>query len=360
MTKNSFFHLPISCPDFEFYEKAKKNWDAVAKPIDGLGDFEDLICRIAAMQETTHPILNQKTLVVFCSDNGVVEEGVSQCGPEVTAQVACNLGQGTSSACCLAKSVGADVLPVDVGICGDVTFPGVKNRRIKSGTENFLKAPAMTERELLRALEIGIETVFELADKGVNLIATGEMGIGNTTTATACLCATLGIDSETVTGRGAGLDDDGLRRKKEVISEGIRKYSSRFVAASTESERCFEILRCLGGFDIAALCGTYIGCAVYKIPVVIDGVISATAALMAERIVPGAKNYMIASHSGREKGNERILRELGLKHVIEGNMALGEGTGALMVLPLLDAALYFYNNGLRFADSEIDSYERFV
>jgi len=185
------------------------------------------------------------------------------------------------------------------------------------------------------------------------------MGIGNTTTSTAVLCALLGMDSEAVTGRGAGLDDAGLDRKKEVIRAGIEKFKDNFEICGNEAERAFEILRCLGGLDIAAMCGAYIGGGIYGVPIVIDGVISSVAAILAERMRPGCNRFMIASHAGREAGNVIALKALGKSPYINGNMALGEGTGALMLIPLIDSAMYFYQNGIRFDECGIDDYERY-
>lgn len=357
MTKEEL--LAIELPEYkkDIRLKAKKSWDTIAKPLDGLGDFEALVCDIAAIQGQLLPRVNNRVLLVFCADNGIVEEGVSQSSQEITTQVAVSLGKGVSSACCLAKSTNTEVIPVDIGINSDEAIPGVMNCKVAKGTRNFLKEAAMTEEDVLQAISTGIELVGKMDKK--NLIATGEMGIGNTTTATAVLCTLLDIDSNLVTGRGAGLDDSGLEKKKSVISAGIDRYREVFAKIGNESERAFEILRCLGGLDIAAMCGVFIGGAMYGVPVVIDGVISAVSALTAELIVPGCKDYMIASHAGREIGTGLVLEKLGKKPYINGNMALGEGTGALMLIPLIDSALYFYKNGIRFENCGIENYERY-
>lgn len=359
MTKQELFDLTITDIDKDLFLKAKNQWDHISKPLDGMGDFEEIICRIAAIQKNVHPDISNRTLLVYCSDNGIVGRGVSQSEQDITFKVAQTLAAGTSSACCLAKRVNTSVLPIDIGINSDMRIPGVRDCKVASGTQDFLMEPAMTEEEVLRAIETGIRMVCEQKNKGTGLIATGEMGIGNTTTSAAVLSALLNIDSESTVGRGAGLDDNGLEKKKTVVREGIARYREIFDNAADEKNRGFEILRYLGGLDIAAMCGTFIGGALYGIPIVIDGVISAVSALLAQIMVPGTKEYMIASHSGKEKGTGIVLGELGLKPFIGGNMSLGEGTGALMMISLLDNALFFYINGSRFEDAGIEDYERF-
>ena len=215
----------------------------------------------------------------------------------------------------------------------------------------------MTTEEALNAIEAGIECVKELKDKGYGITATGEMGIGNTTTSTALMCALTGVSPEEYTGRGSGLTDEGLKRKLQVIKEGLARYAGKGRADSPEE--AFEVLCCLGGLDIAALAGVFIGGALYGMPVVVDGLISAAAALAAERIVPGCREYMLASHAGREKGAGLILDELSLRPVIHADLALGEGTGAVMLFPLLDMACALYSDGTAFEETSIEKYERY-
>ena len=344
-------------PDETIFRKIKENWDSVSKPIDGLGDFEDLLCRLGSIQGTDKPRTKNRTALIFCADNGIIEEGVSQSGKDITLAVAKALGSGISSACHLGAYAGVRILPVDIGIDSDEKIEGVLDRKVARGTKNFLKESAMTEEETLQAIETGIALVKDLKEDGTDLISTGEMGIGNTTTSTACLAALLKENSDAITGRGAGLDDAGLNRKKAVIAKALETYD--FGSCKDEKERAFEILRTLGGLDIAALVGTFLGGAIHRVPIVIDGVISATAACLAEAILPGTADYMIPSHSGRESGTALALKHLGLKPYLAGNMALGEGTGAIMLFPLLDMVLDYYSTGARFADYEIKEYERF-
>ncbi len=357
LDKRSLFEIEIERPDENIARKVKENWDKVSKPIDGLGDFENLICRIAAIKRDEWPDVSDRCAVIFCSDNGIVEEGISQSDKSITLAVAKALGNGISSACCLGKSADVKIIPVDIGIDSDEEISGVRNLKITKGTKSFMKEPAMTEEEVLSAIDAGISIVGEVSGKGVGIISSGEMGIGNTTTSAAVLSAIIGANSDEITGRGAGLDDDGLTRKRKIISDALNKYD--FSGALNEKERVFEILRTFGGLDIAAITGLFIGGAKYHVPIVIDGLISSAAAIVAEKLVPGTVDYMIPSHRGREKGNEQALKSLGLEPFINGNMALGEGTGAIMLFPLIDMAMDYYKNGARFSDYEIDEYERF-
>jgi nicotinate-nucleotide--dimethylbenzimidazole phosphoribosyltransferase len=201
--------------------------------------------------------------------------------------------------------------------------------------------------------------VKSLKEQGYTILSTGEMGIGNTTTSTALLCALLKLDPKDVTGRGAGLSDQGLLHKQEVIQKGLTRYQTEFEAKYAQREVTFQMLRCLGGLDIAGLVGVYIGGAIYHIPILLDGLISSVSALVAERLCPGVKDYMLASHKGREGGNALVLKELGLPYYIHGDMALGEGTGAVLLFPLLDTILYYYKHGSTFTKTRIEAYQRF-
>ena len=210
----------------------------------------------------------------------------------------------------------------------------------------------------MQAINAGIDTVCECSMEGYRLLAAGEMGIGNTTTSAALASALLGLDMDEVTGRGAGLSDAGLKHKKEIISEALGRY--RTEGADLRSpEYTMEMLAAVGGLDIAGMAGVFIGGAIYHIPVVIDGFISSVAALAAVRLAPGCRSCMLASHCGREPGMKKVLDELGLEPVIDAGLALGEGTGAVMLFPLLDAALALYTDGLVFDDTEVEQYERF-
>lgn len=371
LTKEELFELKIEPPNPDILRAAGRKWDGISKPIDGLGDFEKVVARIAAIEGDIQPSIDKRAAVIFCADNGVVEEGISQAGSEITTAVAKALGAGISTACTLGRSAKVDVVPVDIGIDCSETIEGVMDLKVRKGTRNFLNGPALTKEEALLAIERGMELAVDLHKKGYRALATGEMGIGNTTTSAAVLSALLHIDSDAIVGRGSGLDDSGLMRKRDVVRQGLERYGFAATEAKSEDQvtdearsgsdrlRTFDAVCALGGLDIAGLAGLCIGCAISHIPVVLDGVISSTAALVAEGLVPGVREYLIPSHEGREKGNLLALKALGLSSLIKGNMALGEGTGAIMLFPVLDVVMDYYLGGAKFDDYSIDEYKRF-
>ena len=353
MTKEKLLSIKIEKPDEKIKLLAKKKWDALAKPIDGLGMFEDAVAGIAAIKGSIDFDLSKKGLIIMCADNGIVAEGVSQTGKEVTYEVAALMGKKKSSVGIMLKDYPAEVMTVDIGIDSDDIPEGTHDKKVAKGTRNFLHEPAMTSDEVLKAIEIGMDCVKEFKDEGISIIATGEMGIGNTTTSSALLSILTGLDVKQCTGRGAGLSDEGLNRKVEVITKAVGLH---FPDGCTDA---FDALCKVGGLDIAGLTGVFIGGAIYKVPVVIDGFISMISALIAERLVPGCKDYMIASHLGKEIGMKILSEELNLHPVIHANLALGEGTGAVMLFPLLDMAMSMYMSGTNFSDTPIEEYERF-
>ena len=356
MTLQELLSIKINNPDNEIYKLSKQRWDSLAKPLDGLGDFEDIICRTASIQGKVFPETGRKALIIMCADNGIVNEGVTQTGQEVSTEVAGLMGKNKSSVGVMTKGYPLDIFVYDVGLSGD-TPSGVYDKKVCKGTQNFLSEPAMTKEECLAAIKTGIDAVEKCGDEGYGLIATGEMGIGNTTTATALLCALTGAGPESCTGRGSGLSDEGLKRKIGVIKKGLEIYTGGRIPSS--KAEVFEVLHSLGGADIAALTGVFIAGALYGIPVVIDGLISAAAALVSERLIPGCREYMLASHLGREQGMKLILKELSLKSVINAELALGEGTGAVMLFPLMDMAMSLYLSGTEFESTGVERYVRY-
>lgn len=340
-------------PDEAIQQQIKKNWDSLAKPLDGLGMFETIFARIGAMQGNIVPDIRRKAVLVMCADNGIVEEHISQSGQEVTAMVAESMGQGNSSVCKMAAAIGCEVIPVDIGINTNRVYPGVLPRKISRGTANFLRTPAMTKEQACAAINVGIELVEQCKQKGYGILGTGEMGIGNTTTSSAMAAALLGCPAERVTGRGAGLDDTGLKHKQQVIEEALQQYQ-------LQPEETLRILCCVGGLDIAGMVGVFLGGALYHVPIVIDGVISAVAAVCASRLCPGTEAYMIPSHKGKEPAAGLLLQELSLQPVLEAGLALGEGTGTVFLFSMLDVALTLYREGTTFADIALAPYERYA
>lgn len=350
--EKALFELSVEPPDEEVRRKVKENWDFIAKPLDGMGRFETLTAQIGAILGTDEIDISHKAVIVMCADNGIVEEGISQSGQEVTAVVAKEMGKGRSSVGKMAAAAGAKVIPVDIGINRREGIPGVFDRKVRCGTRNFRLRPAMTRAEALRAIFTGMEVVSECRKKGYRMLAVGEMGIGNTTTSSAVSAALLHCEADAVTGRGAGLSDEKLRHKREIIAEAVEKYG--LMDASP-----LKVLETVGGLDIAGLAGVCIGGAVFHVPIVLDGVISLTAALLAERLAPGTAGYLIPSHKGKEPAVARLTEALGLEPVIDAEMALGEGTGAVMMFVLLDTALRIYRGRTTFSDIEVEQYERY-
>lgn len=351
-TKEVLMKLNIDLPDQAIYQKVLDNWDHIAKPIDSMGRFEVLTAQIGAICGTEKINISKKAVIIMCADNGIVAEGISQSGQEVTFAVVKNMAIQKSSVGKMAALIGADTIPVDIGINHHEKIPGVLDCKICCGTRNFRKEPAMTEEEALQAICTGIRLVMDCKEKGYQILATGEMGIGNTTTSSAVATALLGCEAAQVTGRGAGLSDDKLIHKQEIIEQAIETYQLKNADA-------LQVLETVGGLDLAGLAGVCIGGALFHVPIVLDGVISMVAALVAERLVPGTKAYLIPSHKGKEPAMEKLAKKLDLSPVIDGRMALGEGTGAVMMLSLLDMALCVYQDRTTFSDIQIEQYERY-
>ena len=337
--------------DEKAMEGARKRWDSIAKPLHSLGELENMLTQIAGITGTPEVRVEKKAVVAMCADNGVVEEGVTQSGQEVTLAVAKSMARKGSSVCRMAQSIGAETIPVDIGINSEESIPGVWNCKVCSGTRNFLKEPAMTEEETVRAIATGTRLVRECKEKGYGILATGEMGIGNTTTSSAVTAALLQCEAEEVTGRGAGLTDQGLARKQQVVRTALETYDLWHADA-------FTVLQTVGGLDIAGLTGMCIGGALWHVPIVLDGVISMAAALVAERLFPGVREYLIPSHLGKEPAAVKLADALQLSPVIHAGMALGEGTGAVMMFTLLDMAMSIYGQSATFSEIEVEQYRR--
>ena len=328
-------------------ELAQYRWNHVAKPLYSLGKLEEMIVRIADIQQTADVCLSPRCVLVFCGDHGVVEEGVTQSGQEVTALVAKSIAEGTANVNLMASAAQADVFAVDMGMAQDV--PGTIRLKNAYGTENMAKGPAMTRSQAETAVQAGIDLVGQMKEKGYRLIATGEMGIGNTTASTALACALLGLEPGDIVGRGAGLSDSGLTRKQNAIERAL------FINHPDPHDP-MDMLAKVGGYEIAGMVGAFLGGMRYRVPVVIDGVISAVAALTAVRICPECRKFMLPSHMSREPAMVKIVQELGLDPIIHADMALGEGTGAVALFPLLDMAHRVYAGEHTFDDLGMDAY----
>jgi len=329
------------------YQEALRRWDAVAKPLGALGRFEEMIARIAAIEGTADVTLTPRCVVVFCADHGVVAQGVSQCGSDVTARVAASIVRGESNINRMAETADVQVRAVDMGMLSPV--PGTLDCRQGRGTADLSLGPAMTRAQAECALQAGVSQAAELQRQGFRMLAAGEMGIGNTTAAAAMACALLGKPPEAVAGRGAGLSDDGLARKIESIRRAL-------AVNRPDPADPVDVLAKVGGFELAGMAGLYLGSAVCGLPVVMDGMLSAVAALTACRICPGVRDFLLPSHESREAAGKMILEELGLSPVIRGDLALGEGTGAAMLFPLLDMAARVYQSSHTFDSLKMEAY----
>lgn len=361
--------------------EAKKHWDAIAKPIASLGLLEDEIIKIAAIKGTADPgklDISKRALLIFCADHGVVAEGVTQTDQKVTRQVAENFVQGKSTVNLLAKDAGFDVYTVDIGMntepyCGKaVGFPGyadagnegkdcapgsvcheIIDRKIARGTANLAVFPAMSRDECQKALRSGENLARDLALHGYQLLALGEMGIGNTTPTSCLISYCLDVSPEEATGRGAGLSEEGIHKKAAVVRRVVERMTDKSL------QDPYEILAEAGGFEIAGMAGAILGASKCHLPVMIDGAISAVSALMAALIDPDVKDFLLASHVSNEKSGKMALEALGLEAMLHGRLALGEGSGAVMMMPLLDMALDVYKNMGSFDQYGIRKYSRF-
>ena len=318
--------------DKEAMDAAKAHWDYTAKPVGSLGELEDIVIKLAGIQKTDRPEISKRAAIVLCADNGV------------TALMARFIAQRRSAVCLMARQANAETIAVDMGMFQRITDePRLLDRRVADGTSDFTKGPAMTREQALQAIEAGIALANECKAQGHRILATGEMGIGNTTTSSAISAVLLGRSPELVTGRGVGLSDEGLRRKQQVIAKAIE-------VNAPDPADALDVLHKLGGFDIAAMCGVFLGGALCGLPVIVDGFISSASALTAQRLCPAVKDYMLASHASAEPAASMVSDALGLTPVIHAGMRLGEGTGAVALLPLIDMALTVYNERFTYGD----------
>ena len=387
-------------PDQKAMRQARDRWDKVAMPLDGLGTLQEDLIRMAGILGDADHLLEAPRLLVMCADNGIVAAGVSQTGQEVTALVADSIACGESPSAIFAARCDCQLRVVDVGMACDARDPSVICAKVARGSRNFAQTwssvgakggrdllaqnaieisrgamtekeistagfcsdgsieihrGAMTEEEALAAISVGIEESARAKEDGVGLLLTGEMGIGNTTTSAACLSALLDLPAEAVAGRGAGLSDRGLAKKREVIDRAREIF---FSSCCRESPDPLAVLCQVGGFDIAALVGLILGANQTRTPVLLDGLISTVAALIADRFCPGAREVCLASHLGREPGMSHAMRALKLNPIIHADLALGEGTGALLALQLLQSAALVYTSTKTFEKLGMDAYQR--
>lgn len=328
-------------------EAARKRQESLAKPPRSLGRLEHIAIRLAGMTGRVHNRVDKRRIIVLCADNGVCAEGVSATPQSVTLSQTINLTRGMTGASALAKHFGDEIRVVDVGVLCDVPCAEVINRKVAYGTRNLRQEPAMTREQALRAMMAGIEQACIAKAEGVDILGVGEMGIGNTTTSSAVLAALTGAAVEEVTGRGGGLLDSAFAVKKQVIREALDKHRP-------DPADPIDVLAKVGGFDLCAMCGVFLGAAAEGLPVVIDGFISVVAALCAYRLCPAARDYMIPSHASFEVGYTIAVRELGLEPFLLLDMRLGEGSGCPLAFLTVEAACAIQNEMATFAETAIN------
>ena len=334
--------------DEKAMEGAKKRWDSIAKPLHSLGELENMLTQIAGITGTPDVRVEKKAVVAMCADNGVVEEGVTQTGQEVTTIVAENFLAGTTTCCVMCRQCGAELFPVDVGMVTDTKVR--TDHKVAYGTKNMTKEPAMTREQAIQGIEAGIAMAEELKGKGYQVLATGEMGIGNTTTSSAVASVLMDQPVETMTGRGAGLTSEGLNRKVAAIKKAIELNRP-------DPADPVDVLAKVGGLDIAGMAGVFLGGAALHMPVLMDGFISCVAALIAMKLCPTAGDYILASHVSKEPAAHLILEHMGKEAILHADMCLGEGTGAVTLFPVLDMAAAVYHSMSTFEDIHVEQYE---
>ena len=319
----------------------------LTKPPSALGRLETLSIILAGITGCARPSVARKVIAVMAGDHGVVAEGVSAYPPEVTAQMIGNFLAGGAAINVLARHVGAQVRVTDVGVAADVSaLAGVRHHKVRAGTGNIAREPAMTRDEALRAVVVGIALVEEEIGHGLELIATGEMGIGNTTPSSAIVAALTGLPIREVTGRGTGISEQALQLKISVIERAL-------AINRPDPEDPLDVLAKVGGLEIAAMAGVMLGAAAHHLPVVMDGFISGAAALLAVRLCPGARDYILPSHCSVEIGHRVIFAELGMTPLFDLDLRLGEGTGAAIAMTLIDAAAKILSEMATFADAGV-------
>lgn len=335
----------IKATDERIRERVQNRLDSLTKPPGSLGRLEELAKQLAQIQGTDLPRAAKKLVVVMAADHGICEEGVSAYPSAVTAQMVRNFLAGGAAINVLARHASASVRVVDMGVAGPIDGNAHVNQRIGNGTKNFLLGEAMTREEALRCLEIGIGIAENAGLSQMDLIAGGDMGIGNTTSSSVITALVTKSAPEVVVGRGTGISDEGFLRKLRVVKEAIRLHSGW--------QDGIDLLRRVGGFEIGGLAGLMIGAACYSIPVILDGFVATAAALLAAEICPLSKAYMIAAHCSAEPGHAVALQHLGLDPLLTWNMRLGEGTGAALVFPLLEAACKVFTEMATFESAAV-------
>lgn len=337
----------ITALDAEAMNAARARQQSLAKPPRSLGQLEEISIRFAGITGKAFNRADKRRVIVFASDNGIVEEGVASAPQSVTLAQTINIARGLTGVGVIARHYHAETDVIDMGVNADFSHPGVRNEKIAYGTKNFAKEPAMTREQAERAICIGIEAAKRAKREGMDIIGIGEMGIGNTSTSSAILSTLLGVPAEETVSRGGGVNDTGFLRKKEVIDHAIALHNP-------DPKDPIDVLSKVGGFDLCGMTGAFLGAAAERLPVVVDGFISAVAALCAARIIPLCAEYMIPSHASMERGYGMAMRALGLAPILMLDMRLGEGSGCPIAFEIVSTALDVIENMATFEEAAID------
>ncbi|MCX7746397.1 MAG: nicotinate-nucleotide--dimethylbenzimidazole phosphoribosyltransferase [Clostridia bacterium] len=326
--------------------EASQRLDSLIKPIGSLGRLEEIAIRLSGMTGKVKNEIKKKCVVVMCADNGVWEEGVSACPQDITAVQTINFLRGITGIAVLARHAGSEIKVIDIGVNKEMEYPGLIHKKIRMGTSNMSKGPAMSREEAIKAVEVGIEAVEELVKDGFGLIGTGEMGICNTSTSSAILMSFTGCSADFAVGKGAGLSEEGYENKKNTIKKAMD-------INKPDANDPLDVLAKVGGLDIAGMAGCFLGAAYHRVPIVIDGFISAAAALVAFKLNPLAREFMIPSHCSEEPGYKYLMEELGLSPMLNLRMRLGEGTGCPLAFNIIEAAAKIINEMASFDDIKV-------
>ena len=342
----------IDLPAIPPFDEQTAAWAAarqreLTKPAGALGRLEDLSVQLAGITAQERPKVERKAIILMAADHGVAQEGVSAYPAQVTRQMAANIAAGGAAVSVLARQAGARVVAVDIGIAGDTgAIEGLLQCKVAPGSKNMREGPALSRAQVEQAINVGLRVLRGQAEQGLDIVALGEMGIGNTTPAAALTAVFTAAPVEQVTGRGTGLDDAGLAHKMDVIKRSIR-------INRPDADDALDVLSKVGGLDIAGLVGVIIGAASLRLPVVVDGFISAAAALAAVKLMPQVRPYLIASHRSVEAGHDVICKYMGFEPLLDLNMRLGEGSGAVLALHLVEAAARILNEMSTFSDAGV-------
>ncbi|MFH1538090.1 MAG: nicotinate-nucleotide--dimethylbenzimidazole phosphoribosyltransferase [bacterium] len=337
----------ISPPDQEWLKKAQVYIDNLVKPVGSLGRLEEFAAKIVAIQQTMEPSLEKKRVVLMAGDHGVVDEGISLYPQEVTCAMVGNFIGGGAAVCVLARHAGADVTVVDMGVAADLEpADGLLIRKVRKGTDNFAKGPAMSVEDAEKAILTGIEIAKEMKAAGARTILTGDMGIGNTTPSAAVCAVITGMSPGELAGRGTGLDDEGVAKKAAVIEKGIELNKP-------DAKDAIDVLSRVGGLEIAGLCGLILGGCAEGMVVVVDGFISTAGLLAAWKMCPTVLDLIFPAHRSAESGHSKVLEFLKVRPILDLDMRLGEGTGAIEALHLLEASMRMFREMSTFSEAGV-------